>query len=84
MADNLPPPDDVQLAFDHWMAMNHSRLPAPVQRWLDSRKPAAPVRGESAAERFKRLPRPDTPARAEPWTDPRPQRPDRWHNPRAR
>jgi hypothetical protein len=67
------PPDDVQLAFEHWMAMNHARLPAAVQKWLDSRKPAAPAREDAFAKFARMAQRPDKPVQQPGWVDSRPQ-----------
>jgi hypothetical protein len=54
-----------------------------IQSHLRAQGASQPQRVESAAERFKRLPRSDTPAPAEPWRDSRPQLPERrWRNPR--
>jgi hypothetical protein len=58
MADGQPPIEIQQAA-------------AKVQSWLDSRKPASPPRPETAAERFRKMPRADVPAAMPSWKDPR-------------
>jgi hypothetical protein len=55
-------------------------------RWLDeSRKPATAQQPQlSAVDRFKAMPRSDTPPTMPAWKDQRPQLPEgRWRNPRS-
>jgi hypothetical protein len=60
-AGNLPPPDVQQAA-------------AKVQSWLDRQQQSPqPQRVESAVDRFKAMPRSDSPPRMPDWTDPRPE-----------
>jgi hypothetical protein len=57
-----------------------------VDQWLREQEAhdKQPQRVESAFDKFKRLPRSDTPAPAEPWRDPRAEPPaGRWRNPRG-
>jgi len=72
MSDHRQPPPDVQQAA------------AKVQSWLDRQQQAAqPQRIQSAVDRFKAMPRQDTPPEMPAWKDPRPELPaQRWHNPR--
>jgi hypothetical protein len=95
MADSLPPPD-IQESARVVRAWETTAKPGDlppldvhahalkIQGHLRAQSNAQPQRVESAADKFKRLPRSDTPAPAEPWRDPRLQLPEqRWRNPRG-
>jgi hypothetical protein len=74
MIDNQPPPDVAEAART-------------VDQWLREQEAhdKQAQRVESAAERFMRMPRPDTPRSDLPaWKDARPELPaGRWRNPRG-